>query len=87
MALLYMFRATISPIISSTYVRMYVCVDVCVWMVDFGSIARRGQGFKFRSGHGFHEICSDVSDVLPDDETFPVLDVLPDAQIPTTVRN
>jgi len=65
------------------YVCMYVCAraraDACIRMVGFGSIARRGQGFEFRSGHDFHEICSDVSDVLSCDEAFPVQDVLPDA--------
>jgi len=54
-------------------------VDACIRMVGFGSIVRRGRGFEFRSGHGFHEICSDVSDVLSCDEAFPVQDVLPDA--------
>ena len=65
------------------YVRARACVrarvDACIRMVGFGSIARRGQGFEFRSGHGFREICSDVSHVLSCDEAFPVQDVLTDA--------
>jgi hypothetical protein len=66
-------------------VRMYIgmygraCVDACIRMVGFGSIARRGQGFEFRSGHGFREICSDVSHVLSCDKAFPLQDVLTDA--------
>jgi hypothetical protein len=66
-------------------VYIYICesaragVDAYIRMVGFGFIARRGQGFEFRSEHLFYEICSDVSDVLSCDEAFPVQNVLPDA--------